>query len=159
MDSVIRLNPNDDHARLSRGLAHFAKGEDDEAMADMDIVLEQDPDNAAAYVLRGTLFGNRKQWDRMAADMSQLIRLGTDAALAHYHRGQAYGEQDQWDQALAICAKRSVSILATPMPTASAEIVSGTRESTTELSGISIWPCGSTPKTRQPTWVGEAHIA
>ena len=101
MDSVIRLNPNDDHARLSRGLAHFAKGEDDEAMADMDIVLEQDPDNAAAYVLRGTLFGNRKQWDRMAADMSQLIRLGTAAALAHYHRGQAYGEQDQWDQALA----------------------------------------------------------
>ena len=53
MDSVIRLNPNDDHARLSRGLAHFAKGEDDKAMADMDIVLEQDPDNAAAYVAAG----------------------------------------------------------------------------------------------------------
>ena len=101
MDAVIRLNPDDDHARLSRGLAYFAKGEDDQAMADMDIVLEQDPDNAAAYVLRGTLFGNRKQWDRMAADMSELIRLGADAALAHYHRGQAYGEQDHWDQALA----------------------------------------------------------
>ena len=101
MDSVIRLNPDDDYAHLSRGVAHFAKGADDAAMADLDVVLEQDPDNAAAYVLRGTLFGNRKQWDRMAADMSQLIRLGTDAALAHYHRGQAYGEQDQWDQALA----------------------------------------------------------
>ena len=101
MDSVIRLNPDDDQAHLTRGLAHFAKGDDDMAMADMDFVLDQDPDYTIAYMLRGTLFGNRQQWDQMVADMSELIRLRPDDALAYYHRGQGYGEQDALDQAIA----------------------------------------------------------
>ena len=101
MNSVIRLNPGDGYAYLRRGLAYFAKGDDDMAMADMDHLLEQEPHNEAAYILRGTLFGNRKQWDRMAADMGELIRLRPDEAMAFYHRGQAHGEQDQWDAALA----------------------------------------------------------
>ena len=101
MDAVIRLNPDDDQAHLTRGLAHSAKGDDDMAIADMDIVLEQDPDNVAAYILRGVLFGNRKLWDRVVADMSELIRLRPDHALACYHRGQAHGEQDALDQAFA----------------------------------------------------------
>ena len=88
MNSVIRLNPGDAYAYLNRGLAYFAKGDDDMAMADMNLVLERDPDNEAAYVLRGTLFGNRKQRDRMAADMGELIRLRSDEAMPHYHRGQ-----------------------------------------------------------------------
>ena len=101
MNSVIRLNPGDGYAYLKRGLAYFAKGDDNMAMADMDFLLEREPDNEAAYILRGTLFGNRKQWDRMAADMGELIRLRPDEAMAFYHRGQAHGEQDQWDAALA----------------------------------------------------------
>ena len=88
----------DDH--VTRGLAHFDKGDDDLAIADMDAVLQQDPDHAAAYMLRGILFGNRKQWDRMVTDMSELIRLRPDDALAYYHRGIAYAEQDALDRAL-----------------------------------------------------------
>ena len=101
MDAVIRLSPDDDYAHANRGLAHFAKGDDDLAIADLDAVLQLDPDHAAAYMLRGILFGNRKQWDRLVADMSELIRLRPDDALAYYHRGQAYGEQDALDQAFA----------------------------------------------------------
>ena len=100
MDAVIRLSPDDDYAHVTRGLAHFAKGDDDLAIADLDTVLQLDPDHAAAYMLRGILFGNRKQWDRAVADMSELIRLRPDDALAHCRRGQAYGEQDALDQAL-----------------------------------------------------------
>ena len=101
MDAVIRLSPDDDYAHITRGLAHFAKGNDDLAIADMDAVLQLDPDHAAAYMLRGTLFGNRKRWDLMAADMTELIRLRPDDARAYYQRGQAYGEQDALDQAFA----------------------------------------------------------
>ena len=101
MDAVIRLSPDDDYAHVTRGLAHFAKGNDDLAIADMDAVLRLDPDHAAAYMLRGILFGNRKQWNRMAADMTELIRLRPDDARAYYQRGQAYGEQDLLDQAFA----------------------------------------------------------
>ena len=101
MDAVIRLSPDDDYAHVTRGLAHFAKGNDDLAIADMDAVLQLNPDHAPAYLLRGSLFGNRKQWKRMAADMTELIRLRPDDALAYYQRGQAYGEQDLLDQAFA----------------------------------------------------------
>lgn len=100
MDAVIRLSPDDDYAHLTRGLAHFAKGDDDLAIADLDAVLRLDPDHAAAYMLRGILYGNNGQWDRMMADMSELIRLKPDDARAYYQRGQGYGEQDMLDQAL-----------------------------------------------------------
>ena len=70
MNSVIRLNPGDAYAYLRRGLAYFAKGDDDLAMADLDLVLEWEPDNEVAYIFRGTLFGNRKQWDRLADGIS-----------------------------------------------------------------------------------------
>ena len=100
MDAVIRLSPDDDYAHLTRGLAHFVKGDDDLAIADLDAVLRSHPDHSAAYMLRGILFGNRKQWDRAVADMSELIRLRPDDAGAYYYRGQAYVEQDALDQAL-----------------------------------------------------------
>ena len=101
MDAVIRLSPDDDHAHVTRGLAHFAKGNDDLAIADMEAVLQLDPDHAAAYMLRGILFGNRRQWDRMAGDMTELIRLRPDDAQAYYQRGVAHGEQDLLEEALA----------------------------------------------------------
>ena len=101
MDAVIRLSPDDDYAHVTRGLAHFAKGNDDLAIADMDAVLRLDPNHAAAHMLRGILFGNRKQWSRMAADMTELIRLRPDDARAYYHRGMAYGEQDALELAYA----------------------------------------------------------
>ena len=99
MDAVIRLSPDDDYAHATRGLAHFAKGNDDLAIADMDAVLQFDPDHAAAYMLRGILYSYKNQWDRTAADMSELIRLRPEYATAYYHRGMAYGEQDLLDQA------------------------------------------------------------
>ena len=105
MDSVLRLRPEDDDARLRRGLAYFASGADDMAMADMEIILERDPDQAAAYMIRGLMFANLRQWDRMVADMSELIRLRPEDASAYYHRGQAYVEQDALDQAFDdLCA-------------------------------------------------------
>ena len=100
MDAVLRLNPEDDYAYLTKGLAHFAKGDDDLAISDLDAVLQLNPDHAGAYMLRGILLGNRKQWGRMVADMNELIRLRPDDAKAYYRRGMAYGEQDLLDQAL-----------------------------------------------------------
>ena len=101
MDAVIRLNPDDDDAHLTRGVAHYAKGRDDLAIADADVVMRLNPDQAAAYMLRGLAFGDRKEWGRMVADMTELIRLRPDDAKAYFHRGLAYGEQDLFDQALA----------------------------------------------------------
>ena len=98
MDSVLRLSPDDDDARLRRGMASFAKGADDLAIADLGTVIKHDPEQATAYMLRGLMFADLRQWDRMAADMSELIRLRPDDAEAYYHRGQAYVELDALDQ-------------------------------------------------------------
>ena len=101
MDAVIRLDPDDTYAYLSRGLAHFAKGDETSAIADLDAVIRLDPDHADAYMLRGILCGNGKQWNQMMSDMTEVIRLRPDDARAYYQRGQAYGEQDALDQAFA----------------------------------------------------------
>ena len=101
MDAVIRLDPDDTYAYFSRGLAHFAKGNEPSAMADLDAVIRLDPDHADAYMLRGILCGNGKLWNEMMSDMNEVIRLRPDDARAYYQRGQAYGEQDALDQAFA----------------------------------------------------------
>lgn len=100
MDAVIKLNSDDDYAYFTRGLSHFAKGDEDLAIADLDAVLLLNPDHAGAHLLRGILLGNRKQWKRMIIDMNELIRLSPDDSEAHYRRGMAYGELDLLDQAL-----------------------------------------------------------
>ena len=99
-DAVIRLNPDDDYAYMTRARAYFAKGDEDSAIADLDTTLRLNPDHAAAYMVRGILYGNQDQWDRLVADMSELIRLRPDDATAYYRRSLAYGEQDLFDQAL-----------------------------------------------------------
>ena len=100
MDAVIRLNPDDDYAYRSRGLAHYSKGEDDLALSDLDAVLRLDPDHTAAYWFRGRIFGDRRQWSRLIADMNEHIRLRPDYAMAYYERGLAYGEQDLLEEAI-----------------------------------------------------------
>ena len=101
MDAVIRLNPDDDYAYMSRGLAYYSKGEDDLALSDLDAVLRLDPGNAAAYWFRGSIFGYRRQWSRLIADMNEHIRLRPDYAMAYYERGMAYGEQGLLEEAIA----------------------------------------------------------
>ena len=100
MDAVIKLNPYDDDAYFTRGLSHFAKGDEDLAIADLDAVLQLNLDHAGAHLLRGILLGNRKQWKCMITDMNELIRLRPDDSEAYYRRGMAYGELDLLDQAL-----------------------------------------------------------
>lgn len=101
MDAVIRLSPDDDYAHITRGLAHFAKGNDDLAIADMDAALQLDPDHTAAYMLRGILYSYKNQWGQTAADMSEFIRLRPEDAKGYYHRAMAYGEQNLLDEAVA----------------------------------------------------------
>ena len=100
MDTVIKLNPDDDYAYFTRGLSHFAEGDEDMAISDLDAALRLNLDHAGAHLLRGILLGNRKQWDRMITDMNELIRLRPDDSEAYYRRGMAYGELDLLDQAI-----------------------------------------------------------
>ena len=100
-DAVIRLNPEDTDAYLSRGLAHFDNGREDLAVADLDSFLHLNPDRGSIYHLRGTLCARKGQWDKVIADMTEAIRLDPDDATAYYSRGLALGEMDALNLALA----------------------------------------------------------
>ena len=43
MSTTIKLNPDDEYPYLRRGWAHFAKGDDDLAMSDLDTALRLKP--------------------------------------------------------------------------------------------------------------------
>ena len=101
MSTTIKLNPDDEYPYLRRGWAHFAKGDDDLAMADLDTALRLNPEHPGAYLMRGVISGYLKQWERVVADMSEVIRIKPDDARAYYHRGLAHGEQDFLDKAMA----------------------------------------------------------
>ena len=100
-DAVIRLNPEDTDAYLSRGLAHFENGREDLAVADLDSFLHLNPDRGSIYHLHGTLCARNGQWDKVIADMTEAIRLDPDDATAYYSRGLALGEMDALNLALA----------------------------------------------------------
>ena len=105
MSATIKLNPEDEYAYLRRGWAHFAKGDDDLAMADLDTALRLNQEYAGAYLMRGVIYAYLKHWEQVVGDMSEAIRLNPDDARAYYHRGLAHGEQDFLDKALAdLCA-------------------------------------------------------
>ena len=54
--AFISRNPTSATAYLARGRAHFLKGEDSRAIADLDAALRLEPSNAGAHLLRGIVY-------------------------------------------------------------------------------------------------------
>ena len=101
LDAVIKRNPGNATAYLSRGRAYFAKGDDNNALSDLDAAIRINPSDPAGYVIRGILHGEMNRHDEVVSDMSEVIRLKPESAMAYYYRGIARGEQDALDLAIA----------------------------------------------------------
>jgi tetratricopeptide (TPR) repeat protein len=87
-------------AFVNRGLAYFAKGEDDHALADYDRAIALKPDFESAYVRRGLAYHDRGQYDRAIADFNQAIRLRPDNADAYDGRASAAYQSGAYGDAL-----------------------------------------------------------
>jgi tetratricopeptide (TPR) repeat protein len=87
-------------AFVNRGLAYFAKGEDDHALADYDRAIQLKPDFDSAYVRRGLAYHDRGQYDRAIADFDQAIRLRPDNVDAYDGRASAAYQDGAYDAAL-----------------------------------------------------------
>ena len=96
---AIRLDPDDGYAYLRRGVAQFAKKQDDLAIADLDVAVRLLPDDADVFMVRGTVQGYRGQWEGLVADMTEVIRRRPEDARAYLMRGQARCEREEFDQA------------------------------------------------------------
>ena len=88
-----------DHIR--RALGHFEKGEDGQAIDELDTLVRLEPENADAHLLRGIVQGYLGMYGSVIADMSEALRIDPGNAATYYFRGMAYGERDELDEAIA----------------------------------------------------------
>ena len=77
---AIKLNPNDAHAYLNRGLAKFSLEDDRGAITDCNKAIELNPNYAMAYYLRGSAKLPLKDKDGACLDWSKAGELGYSGA-------------------------------------------------------------------------------
>lgn len=73
----------------NRGIAYWAKGEIDKAIADYDAALRLAPDYAEAYHNRGFAYASRDESVKAIADYDAAIKLEPEDAFAIENRGRA----------------------------------------------------------------------
>jgi tetratricopeptide (TPR) repeat protein len=108
------LEPNSLRADLwyFRGLAHFARGDNDKALADFSQAISAEtslsrtgrPATGGAYVIwfrRGQTYYRLGQMDKAIADLSQALTMRPGHGPSQYVRGQAYARQGDLKRAAA----------------------------------------------------------
>lgn len=90
-------------AFINRGIAYYANGDKDRAIADFDQAIQLDPKGAkgaAAYNNRGRMYHVKGDEDRAIADFNQAIQLDPKYAVAYYNRGTAYCAKKDYGRAI-----------------------------------------------------------
>lgn len=88
-------------AYLERGIAHGAKADYDQAIADDSEAIRLNPRSANAYNNRAFAFNNKGEHDRAIVDASEAIRLDPRFALAYAQRAEAFVGKGDFDRAIA----------------------------------------------------------
>ena len=98
---IIRRDRKAEWAYYNRGIAYWAKGDYDRAIADYSESIRLIPGDARAYVSRGIAYRAKGDFDRAIADCNEAIRLNPSHANAYISRGTAYWYKEDYDRALA----------------------------------------------------------
>ena len=84
-----------------RGLAYFAKGDSDRAIADYGEAIRLVPSQVEVYSERALAYLSKQDDDRAIADYSEAIRLDPSHARAYRMRGVSYFSKGDYDRAIA----------------------------------------------------------
>ena len=106
---AIRLDPENAHARLSRGIALVRKDRYAEAIPDLDEALRMEPAFAKdyqslladAYVHRGADRQELGRYEQAVADYTEALRLNPENVYAHLNRGLNYFRGGDHERAIA----------------------------------------------------------
>ncbi len=90
-------------AHNNRGVAHYAKGHRDKAIADYDMALSIDPDYAMAFANRGNAYLARGNFDLAMRDFDAAIAVDPEFGLAYSNRCWLFGLTGHAEEALADC--------------------------------------------------------
>lgn len=105
-NAALRIDPRYSYARVSRGYAYLAKGDEDRALQDFEAVLQApDPDSregnrASAYYGRGRIALRRKAYGQAIADFTEAVRLNWRLVAAYASRAEALVAQGKLTDAL-----------------------------------------------------------
>jgi lipoprotein NlpI len=86
---VIQLEPKYTVGYNNRGIAYYAKGDNDDAIADYTQAIQLEPKYVSAYNNRAIAYRAKGDNDRAIADYTQVIQLDPKNTYAYFHRGLA----------------------------------------------------------------------
>jgi lipoprotein NlpI len=84
-----------------RGIAYYAKGELDHAIADLDEAIRLNPKDKDALANRANTYRAKGNLDRAIADYDQLVQLDPRNARAYFHRARFYWQGASFAKSLA----------------------------------------------------------
>ncbi len=99
--TMDRANEQQAVDAYNRGVAYYARGELDEAIASYTEAVRLNPKLADAYLNRGAAYDAKGELDEAIADFTQALRLNPKDAEAHNNRGVAYKSKGDLDKAIA----------------------------------------------------------
>ena len=121
--ALAQTRPADSAASyIKRGSWWFAQGDLDRAITDFDMAIAFDPNAAAAYYNRGCVRQAKGDGDRALADYHRAIEINPRHGAAYNNSCGIYFVLGRLDEAMAACNRALRLILATPVPTAIAEL-------------------------------------
>jgi lipoprotein NlpI len=85
----------------NRGNAYYAKGDNDNAIADYNQAIQLNPKDAAAFNNRGSAYFAKGNSDHAIADYSQAIQINPRDVGAYNNRGNAYYAKGDHERAIA----------------------------------------------------------
>ena len=90
----------DGYFHYLRGVDHWHKGEDDQAIGYFDKAIESNRGYTKSYYNRGRAYLSKGNYEQAIRDLDQAIQLNPEFAEAHYNRGLAYQSKGEYDRAI-----------------------------------------------------------
>jgi tetratricopeptide (TPR) repeat protein len=85
---------------LFKGIDHFQKGNNEEALAEFSKAVSLNPGYAMAYNMRGAVYGSKGEYDKAIADLDTAIQISPGSPLPYINRGFTYKLRRQPDRAI-----------------------------------------------------------
>lgn len=93
--------PDSGEAYNSRGLAYHMKGENDQALADLEKASQLAPRNASPLSNRGAVYISMGNYENAMAELDKAIAMNDQHAIAYYNRGLVHLNLGNYDRAIA----------------------------------------------------------
>jgi len=107
MDKVLSITPENNYARMLKGICHLKLKQLPEAWAAFGNVIKKEPKNMLAYYNRGQVLAFMERYKEALTDFNEAIRLQPDYAPAYNNRGNVKflagdkeGACDDWQRSM-----------------------------------------------------------